>query len=312
MNLNRINDYPGTGTNANTEAPWSSAPFKTYAISILKILVGFIMFCYITTTNYLNTLTIDVDKDYPVGDAILNALSKQNKNPYCSGLVGCEYINNVTSDSSKFTSMARWFQITQESSYELGGKLLHKYFEVSKMVIGKDTQNGSSYEIPHTGLIAFIRWIIFGLFTKLSIVVMILLLYGMWIPGWIGGLLAFWPLTKTIQSVALKLICQFWLLIGSFVLMCVIGWVSVFPVIYEFIYLFYLFFIKQLTGDSTKVGDEFMSRMKYLIIVFVIVALIVAAIQLPPQAAGAMTVIVVLMSAISYKLSNKDEPSKTD
>jgi hypothetical protein len=82
MNLNRINDYPGTGTNANTPA-WSSKPFKNYAIHITKILVSFLIFGWMTATNYCNTLEMDdVDKYYPIDDAILNKLSAQNKNGF--------------------------------------------------------------------------------------------------------------------------------------------------------------------------------------------------------------------------------------
>jgi hypothetical protein len=95
----------------------------------------------------------------------------------------------------------------------------------------------------------------------------------------------------------------------SFILMCVASIVTVFPVIYEFAYLFYLFFFKQLfSADPSKVCDEFMSRMKYLILVFVVVALIIAAVQLPPQAAGAMAVTVVLSGGIVHYFSKKTAP----
>ena len=141
---------------------------------------------------------------------------------------------------------------------------------------------------------------------------MLSLLYVMWIPGWIGGLFAFMPLTYTINSMILKLICKFWLFIGSFIMMCVAGIVTGFPVLYEFVYLFYLFFVKQLfSDDRTKFFNEFMSRMKHLIIVFVVVAIVVAAVQLPPAAAGTMAIIVVISAAISHYFSNKDEPAKS-
>ena len=301
MKLKDIKTAPGTGLNVNTAEPWSPTPFYNYAITILKLLVGFIMFCYITTTNYLNSLAKTEDTDYPVGDSPLKVLNLRNKDPYCSNLVDCIYINDISdaNERAKISSFAWWFQMTQQPSYEIGGMILNKFFKVSRMVIGKG--NGSVDEIPHTGFLPFIRWLIFGIFTKFAFMSMMVLLCGMWIPGWIAGLTAFMPLTNFTASTWLKLLYKFWLLIASFILMCVVGWVSVFPVIYEFIYLFYLFFIKQLAGNSNKVSNEFMSRMKYFIVVYVIVALIIAAVQLPPATTGAMVV-----GAISlYYIINK-------
>lgn len=299
MQLKDLKNAPGTGVNANTAEPWSPTPFYTYAISILKLLVGFIMFCYVATTNYLNALAKTEDTDYPVGDAHLKEMNA--KDPYCSNLVDCVYVQNIGDEAerAKISSFAWWFQMTQHPSYEIGGMILNKFFKVSRMVIGMG--KGSSNEIPHTGFLPFIRWLIFGIFTKLSFMSMLLLLLLMWIPGWIAGVTAFMPLTNVIKSVGLKLLCKFWLLIGSFILMCFVGWVSFIPVVYEFIYLFYLFFIKQLSSDSNKVSNEFMSRMKYLIIVYVIVALIIAAVQLPPATTGTMVVGAIIL----YFLINK-------
>lgn len=322
MNLNRINDYPGTGTNANTPA-WSSTPFKNYATHIAKILVSFLIFGWMTATNYCNALGMDdVDKDYPIDDAILNKLSAKKQNPYCSNLVGYEYINDVSKESDKFESIARWFQITQESSYETGGKILNKFFKFSKYLLGKHTLNVQTslknpalpndkmeFKASDTGFVSFVIWVIFGLFTHFSFSLMLVLLFGMWIPGWIGGLLAFMPITYTTQSRVLRIVYKITVFIMSFILMCVASIVTVFPVIYEFAYLFYLFFFKQLfSADPSKVCDEFMSRMKYLIIVFVIVALIIAAGQLPPQAAGAMAVTVLLSGGIVHYFSKKTAP----
>ena len=321
MNLNRINDYPGTGTNANTEAPWSSAPFKTYAAHIAKILVTFILFGWTTSTNYCNTLGMkNVDTDYPVDKATLNKLSEQNKNPYCSSLVSCEYINDVSKERDKLQSMSRWFQITQESSYELGGKILNRFFKFSKYLLGNHTlsvqtslnpvtSNNIEFKASDDGFLSFFIWVIFGAFTQISFSVMLMLLFVMWIPGWIGGLLAFMPITYTTQSLALKGLYKITVFFCSFALMCVVGFVSGFPVIYEFGYLFYLFYFKQLFSDNpTNVSNEFMRRMKHLILVFVVVALIVAAVQLPPPAAGAMAVAVLLSGGIVHHFSKKTSP----
>jgi hypothetical protein len=305
MNLNRINDYPGTGTNANTPA-WSSTPFKNYAIHITKILVSFLIFGWMTATNYCNTLEMDdVDKYYPIDDAILNKLSAQNKNPYGSNLVSCEYINDVSKDRDKLESISRWFQTTQESSYETGGKILNKFFKFSKYLMSNHTLNVQA----STSFISFVIWVIFGLFTHFSFSLMMVLLLGMWIPGWIGGLLAFMPITYTTQSRFLRIAYKITVFIMSFILMCVASIVTVFPVIYEFAYLFYLFFFKQLfSADPSKVSAEFMRRMKHLIIVYVIVALIIATVQLPPEAAGAMAVAVLLSGGIIHYFSKKTAP----
>lgn len=302
MQLKDLNNATGTGVNANTAEQWSPTPFYNYVILILKLLVGFIMFCYVTTSNYLNSLAKTEDTDYPVGDSLLKVLSEGNKDPYCSNLVDCVYVNNISdrSERAKIISFAWWFQKTQQSSYEIGGLILNKFFKVSRMVIGKG--NGSANEIPHTGILPFIRWLIFGIFTKLSLALMLMLVFAIWIPGWIGGLTAFSPLPQFIEGFWLKIVCIFWLFIGSIILMCILGWVSVFPVIYEFVHIIYLFFIKQLSSDSSKVSNEFMSRMKYLIIVYVIVTLSIAAVQLPPPTTGAMVVGAIILYYLIHKI----------
>lgn len=313
MNLNRINDYPGTGTNA--QPPWSDKPFKDYGKHIAKILVTFILFAWTTSTNYCNTLRmVNVDTDYPVDNAILNELSAQNKNPYCSKLVSNEYISDVNKDRNKFQSMARWFQTTQESSYEIGGKILNKFFKTSKYLLGNHTlsvqtslkpvaSKNIEFKASDDGFLSFFIWVIFGAFTQLSFSLMLALLFVMWIPGWIGGLLAFMPMTYATQSLALKGLYKITVFICSFILMCVVGFVSGFPVIYEFGYLIYLFYFKQLFSDDPMiVTGEFMRRMKHLILVFVIVALILAAVQLPPASAGVMAFVVLASGGISYYL----------
>jgi hypothetical protein len=302
MQLKDLNNATGTGVNANTTAEqWSPTPFYNYVILILKLLMGFILFCYVTTSNYLNSLAKTEDTDYPVGDSLLKELSEK-KNPYCSNLVDYVYVNNISdrSERAKIISFAWWFQKTQQSSYEIGGRILNKFFKVSRMVIGKG--NGSANEIPHTGILPFIRWLIFGIFTKLSLALMLMLVFAIWIPGWFGGLTAFSPLPQFIEGFGLKIVCIFWLFIGSIILMCVLGWVSVFPVIYEFVHIIYLFFIKQLSSDSSKVSNEFMSRMKYLIVVYVIVTLSIAAVQLPPPTTGAMIVGAIILYYLIHKI----------
>jgi hypothetical protein len=58
--------------------------------------------------------------------------------------------------------------------------------------------------------------------------------------------------------------------------MCIAGWVTVFPVIYEFGHLLYLMSFKQIRDDSSRFLYHFMKRMKQLIYIYVIVSLIIA------------------------------------
>ena len=322
MNLNRINDYPGTGTNA--QPSWSDKPFKDYGKDIAKILVTFILFAWSTSTNYCNTLQmVNVDTDYPIDKTTLDTLSAKNENPYCSNLVSNEYISDVNKDRNKFQSMSRWFQTTQESSYEIGGKILNKFFKFSKSLLGKThtlniqtslkpvASKNIEFKASDDGFLSFFIWLVFGAFTQFSFSCMLVLLFAMWIPGWIGGLLAFMPMTYATQSLALKGLYKITVFICSFILMCVVGFVSGFPVIYEFGYLFYLFYFKQLFSDDPMiVTNEFMRRMKPFILVFVIVALIMAAVQLPPASAVIMAVVVLVSGGISYYLSSHNQNQK--
>lgn len=58
--------------------------------------------------------------------------------------------------------------------------------------------------------------------------------------------------------------------------MCIFGWVTFFPVIYEFLHLLYLMLFKQLRDDKNGFVDEFMKRMKQLIYIYIAVAVIAA------------------------------------
>jgi cobalamin synthase len=81
--------------------------------------------------------------------------------------------------------------------------------------------------------------------------------------------------------------------LSAFLTIC-FGWISIFPVIYEFFYLIYLFLFKQLAVNSDKLGPEFTKRMSSLMTGFVILAVIVAVIQLPLTSAGVIAGIVLL------------------
>jgi hypothetical protein len=69
--------------------------------------------------------------------------------------------------------------------------------------------------------------------------------------------------------------------------------------------LFYLFFFKQLAINSDKLGPEFTKRMSNLMTGFVILAVIVAVMQLPLESAGVIGGIVLLAT---WFMKNKSSP----
>jgi hypothetical protein len=286
MNLKNIKYAPGTGAliaNTNGQDQVSSTDAYNYMITILQLFVSFFLFCYVTTCNYLNARLIDTDEDYPVGATLDDIIKKGGENPYGSRFLKCKPIGVESSD--KVQKINWWWQETQESSYHLGGWVLHNYFNFTKKWIAKITDD--------TSILSFILWMLFGAWTQLSMIVMLYVVFLTCIVGWFSGLFAFSKLNGNGVN-------KFWLFCISAALTFVFGLVSVFPIFYEFIYLIYLFFIKRLISDPDKVSDEFTKRMSYLIVVFVIVALIIAASQLPATTAGAMAVVVFLVGLVSH------------
>lgn len=288
MNLKNIKNIKGTGTTDNEE-PYSSTPFFNYLWLMFKILGVFFLFCFTTTNNYMNAQSFDPKVDCPTGD-VLKTIIKNNAthnvnpaSPYCSTLADCS-ATDLNNANDKVSRVSIWFQNTQESCYHLGGWFLHKYFSALQWGIG------SSNEIPVDGIfsISFIRWFLFGVWTQISMILMLCLVWVIFIPGWFGGLLAF---MKTNDNDVYKT----WSFFISVSLTIIFGWVSIFPVIYEFFYFIYLFFFQQLTTNSAKLSPEFTKRMSNLIGVFVIVAIIVAAMQLPPITAGVIGGVVFLV-----------------
>ena len=292
MNLKNIKHAKGTGAataSTNGQALCSPADAYNYMMTMLQILAAFFLFCYTTTCNYFNALLIVTDKDYPVGATLEGIIQTPGgENPYASRFLKC---NTTGVESDKVPKFNWWWQNTQETSYHLGGWILHNYFDFSK-----DKFIGPTEIIPDTGILSFIRWMLFGAWTQLSMLVMFGAVFLTWIPGWFAGLFAF----RTLNGDGLN---KFLLFCLSALLTFVFGLVTVFPIFYEFIYLIYLFFFKRFISDPNKVSDEFTSRMSYLIVVYVIVALIVAAIQLPPITAGAMAIIVAVVSMVSYYMT---------
>lgn len=277
MSLKHVNSLKGTGMSVSEDSSYSPTPFVNYLYTMVQILLLLFLFCFITTNNYLNATDFDEDTDYPIG-SVLKDLIKKNQNPYCCSYVNCNEVS--LNDSENVDKLSWWFQTTQESCYRVAGMGLHYYFNfLQKWCIG----HGG---IPYTGYVPFARWTIFGIITLCSIVLFLCFLWIIFFPGWFGGLFAFMKLqTNDINKFAL--FC-----FSSFLTIC-FGWVSIFPVIYEFFYLIYVFLAKQLI-HSDKYGSEFSKRMSNMVIVFVIVAVIVAMIQLPTISAAIIASILFL------------------
>jgi len=297
MNLKNIKHAKGTRSSTaptNNQTECSPADAYNYMMTMLKIFAAFFLFCYTTTCNYLNALLIVTDTDYPVGTTLEDIIKKPGgENPYGNRFLKCTSANVNSPDLPKFKW---WWQTTQETSYHLGGWFLHNYFDFSR------TDCIGPKEIPDTGILSFIRWMLFGVWTQCSILVMLCAVFLMWIPGWFAGLFAFMSMNGDGLTKFLRFCLSALLTFG-------LGLVTVFPIFYEFFYLIYLFFFKRFISDPDKVSDEFTKRMSYLIIVYVIVALIVAAIQLPPMTAGAMAIIVAVVSIISYYITGSGKKS---
>ena len=102
------------------------------------------------------------------------------------------------------------------------------------------------------------------------------LVFGMWIPGWWGGLTAFMPLTYYSHSAFWKFLKAATIILVTFVWMCIFGFVTLFPVIWQFFYLIYLIFVKQLHDNPGRFGTEFLKRMQSLVYIYVVTALIIA------------------------------------
>jgi len=296
-----------------SDSDYSVTPFMDYGVLIIKILGGFFLFCWLTTSNYLNSLHINTDASYPLFnkkeveikttyDAGMDAkdrsatvtklvneslTSNQKINPYATRFdPGPVNMSNKEERNDKVKTFSWWWERTQQSSYQLGGTILHHVFDFfNGQLKGLDDKSGSASTDTPAGsktlsmivqLFAFMKWLLFGIVSNALFLIFLAAVFGMWIPGWLGGLTAFMPLTYSIYSLAWQLISQGVLLFFTFLWMCVAGWVTIFPVIYEWFYLLYLMFIKQLNDDSSRFGNEFVKRAKQLIGIYVLVAVIIA------------------------------------
>ena len=301
MNLKNIKNAKGTGAKTDTPEQWTIKPFQQYFMTMLSIFVAFIVLCWTTTCNFLNALNIVPNTDYPT-----DIPSDSPVNKYCYG-GKCMVANQDANDANALNQktfgwmMKWWWQTTQLAGYKAGGWVLNGYFTKTGSYVKPMSKDDSE------SILSFIKWLIFGVFTQVSLVFMLFFSFLISIPGYIQGLFSFSTYTSLIQNTVFRYIWNFWLFLLYLVITFWFGWVSFFPVVYEWIHLLYLFFIKPMNDNADDFKTEFMNRMKYLITGFVIMAVIVAFIQLPSAAAWTMAGIVVLGSWFLKKKSNDSE-----
>ena len=252
---------------------YPSSNLGDYFILILEILAGFLVFCWIATSNYLNTKFIDTDASYPnFGEK--KVIDAVDVNPYATRFnPGPINMSNDTEINEK-VGLRWWLERTQQSSYQLGGLILHKVFNGLKGFTDKIDESDKPSSTMAARIFTSILRILFDILSVILFMSFFGLVFGMWIPGWLGGLTAFMPLTYYSNWKFLK---SAFILFWSFVLMCLGGWVvTVFPVIWQFFYLIYLVYVKQLRDDPGRFGTEFLKRMQSLVYIYVLIALIIA------------------------------------
>ena len=319
MTMTKLSEVP-----RESSADTPPQKFGDYFILILKILIWFIVFCWWSTSNYLNSLYIDTDASYPVfgktkvqekGDMVerpkesmlrkkglsrfedlgltkpAEYMSEQyvdktvNNNPYATRWFNQGPIN--MSDQKEIQAKVNlkwWMERTQQSSYQLGGLILHYVFNAFKRLAqGIDPTSNADPSKADTGsssllvkLFSFLLWLMFGIVSNLLFASFLLLVFLMWIPGFLGGLTAFMPLAYYTVSPILQLGKKGLILFWTFVWMCIFGWVTVFPVIYEFFYLLYLLSFKQIMDNKGRFITELIKRLKQLVYIYVLVAVIIA------------------------------------
>ena len=256
------------------------------------------LWCWTTTCNFLNALNIVPNTDYPTDIPTDNP-----NNKYCYGgkcMVAIQDANDANALSQKTFGwmMKWWWQATQLPGYKAGGWVLNHYFTKTGSYVKPMSTDASD------SMMSFIKWMIFGVFTQFSLWFMLFFSFLICIPGYVQSLVSFSTYTSLIQNAVFRYIWIFWLFLLYLAITFWLGWVSFFPVMYECIHLLYLFFIKPIKDNADEFKTEFMNRMKYLITGFVIMALIVAFVQLPSTAAWVLIGTVILVSLFLKKNSN--------
>lgn len=310
INLKDVKTTSDADTPSSSSSYTAPRKFGDYFILILKILVGFIIFCWTTTSNYLNSLHIDTDESYPIFD---NKVIPTD-NPYATRFdPGSINMSNKVERDSKVKSLVWWWERTQQTSYQVGGLVLHNVFDFFKdKMQNLETEEAStsttSTNSTTTTLVkffSFLKWLLFGTVSNILFVLFLFSVILLAIPGYLGGLTAFIPLTYSIHSTIWKLIMQGVILFFTFLWMCFAGWVTLFPVIYAFFYLLYIMFIKQLNDNSSRFGTELMKRMKQLVFIYVLVSVIAAfaSNELPNETKTTVAVVCVIsLIYVAYKM----------
>ena len=245
-----------------------------YFILILEILAGFLVFCWIATSNYLNAKFIDTDASYPIFGK--NKVRDDDNNPYATRFTPGPIDMSKESEIDEKVGLRWWLERTQQSSYQPGGLILHKVFDVLKGFTDRIDESDKSSSTMATRIFTSILRTLFDIISLILFASFFGLVFGMWIPGWVGGLTAFLPLAYFTSSAFLQFFKNVFILFWSFVWMCIAGWVTVFPVIWQFFYLIYLVYVKQLRDDPGRFGAEFLKRMQSLVYIYVLIALIIA------------------------------------
>jgi len=328
-------------SNVSVEDPTksvSSQKIMDYFKLILKILAGFILFCWTSTSNYLNSLNIDTDAMYPIGKmekradqhvlrqmglskfknlGLPLAMDEVKINPYATMFNpgGIDMLSEK--EIKEKVGMAWWYERTQQSSYQVGGLILHYVFNFFNGWIGKKEEEEKGK--PKSSLLkffSFLQWLfIFGIGSNACFAILLVFVFLLWIPGFLGGLTAFMPLTYYTASPLLKLVYKGFLLFWTFVWMCIAGWVTFFPVIYGFFHLLYLTLFKQLKDDLAGFVDVFMKRMGQLMHIYITVAFIIALASkdLPDETKITVSVVFgvsLCYAAYKYRTSTPESISK--
>lgn len=294
--------------------PTESVPSQRiieYFILILKILVGFILFCWTSTSNYLNSLHIDTDKMYPIFD-------KNNKvginNPYATRFNPGPIDMSSQKSIKEKVGLLWWFERTQQSSYQVGGLILHSVFNFFKGQVDSNVEdNDNDQDKPKSSLLqffSFLKWFIFGILSNITFGLLLMLVFFLCIPGFFGGLTAFMPLTYYTASPILKILYTGFLLFMTFIWMCFTGWVTFIPIIYGFLHLSYLVLFKQLNDNDSRFVDQFMKRMKQLIYIYITVAFIIAVSSNGLPQETKVTVAAVLIVSLLYAAYKRYQSTK--
>ena len=305
--------------------PTESVPSQKimdYFKLILKILAGFILFCWTSTSNYLNSLNINTDAMYPIGKTVERSpehvlrnmglsrfknfglpleMKDVKTNPYATMFNPGGIDMKDEKAIKEKVGMAWWYERTQQSSYQVGGLILHYVFNFfNGWIQVPDEEKGK----PKSALLkffSFLQWLfIFGIGSNACFAILLVFVFLLWIPGFLGGLTAFMPHTYYTQSSILKLAYKGFLLFWTFVWMCIVGWVTFFPVIYGFFHLLYLTLFKQLKDDLAGFVDVFMKRMGQLMYIYITVAFIIALASEDLPKETKITVAVVFGASLVY------------